>query len=78
MEVKIDAVVTRIFNAPRKLVWNAWTNPEHLMRWWGPKDYNLSYLQNRLQSWRKVSVLYAVSRWSGHVEYRHLFGDCTH
>jgi len=33
-----DLIVTRIFNAPVKLVWKAWTDPEHVMRWWGP-DY---------------------------------------
>jgi uncharacterized protein YndB with AHSA1/START domain len=34
-----ELVITRIFDAPRKLVWKAWTSPEHLMRWWGPKDF---------------------------------------
>ena len=29
-------VVTRTFNAPVNLVWNAWTDPELVMRWWGP------------------------------------------
>ena len=32
-------VITRIFEAPRELVWKAWTDPEHVMRWWGPKDF---------------------------------------
>jgi uncharacterized protein YndB with AHSA1/START domain len=32
-------VVTRIIDAPVELVWQAWTEPEHIMRWWGPKDY---------------------------------------
>jgi uncharacterized protein YndB with AHSA1/START domain len=32
-------VITRIIQAPRELVWNAWTEPEHFMRWWGPKGY---------------------------------------
>ncbi len=32
-------VITRTFNAPRELVWKAWTVPEHLMKWWGPKDF---------------------------------------
>lgn len=31
--------ITRIFDAPRELVWKAWTEPEHVMRWWGPKDF---------------------------------------
>jgi uncharacterized protein YndB with AHSA1/START domain len=36
--IKRDIVVTRIFNAPIELVWKAWTEPEYVMRWWGP-DY---------------------------------------
>jgi uncharacterized protein YndB with AHSA1/START domain len=32
-------VITRVFDAPRALVWKAWTDPEHLMRWWGPKAF---------------------------------------
>jgi uncharacterized protein YndB with AHSA1/START domain len=34
-----ELVITRIFDAPRELVWQAWTEPERLMRWWGPKGY---------------------------------------
>ncbi len=32
-------VIERIFDAPRELVWKAWTDPEQVMRWWGPKGY---------------------------------------
>ena len=28
-------VVTRVFDAPRALVWEAWTNPKYVMQWWG-------------------------------------------
>jgi uncharacterized protein YndB with AHSA1/START domain len=31
-----DFVVTRFFDAPRELVFDAWTKPEHMARWWGP------------------------------------------
>jgi len=34
-----ELVITRLFDAPRELVWKAWTDPKHLMRWWGPKDF---------------------------------------
>ena len=34
-----DLVITRQFDAPRRLVWKAWTEPEYFTRWWGPKDY---------------------------------------
>jgi uncharacterized protein YndB with AHSA1/START domain len=37
--IKEDLVVTRIIDAPLELVWKAWTDPVHVMRWWGPKDY---------------------------------------
>lgn len=33
-----EFVIARTFNAPRALVWDAWTDPQHLMQWWGPKD----------------------------------------
>lgn len=35
-----DVVITRTFDAPVELVWQAWTDPEHVKRWWGPKDFN--------------------------------------
>jgi len=34
-----EILITRIVDAPRELVWKAWTEPEHFMRWWGPKDF---------------------------------------
>jgi uncharacterized protein YndB with AHSA1/START domain len=34
-----ELVVTRIFAAPRELVFKAWTDPAHLRRWWGPKRF---------------------------------------
>ena len=27
---------TRVFAAPRELVWKAWTDPKHIEQWWGP------------------------------------------
>ena len=34
-----ELVIKRIFNAPRAMVWKAWTDPQHLMRWWGPHGF---------------------------------------
>lgn len=42
---KQEVVVTRTFNAPRELVWKAWTEPEHFMEWWGPKDYTCPFCE---------------------------------
>src|SRR5688572_15392395 len=32
-----EIVITRVFDAPRKLVFEAITRPEHVTRWWGPR-----------------------------------------
>ncbi|WEX07938.1 SRPBCC domain-containing protein [Chelativorans sp. AA-79] len=37
----IALTLTRIFDAPPALVFEAWTTPEHLARWWGPKDFSV-------------------------------------
>jgi uncharacterized protein YndB with AHSA1/START domain len=34
-------VLSRIFDAPRDLVYKVWTQPEHLARWWGPRGFTL-------------------------------------
>jgi uncharacterized protein YndB with AHSA1/START domain len=34
-----ELVITRIFDAPRELVWKAWTDPVRLKHWWGPKGF---------------------------------------
>src|SRR5580698_51189 len=38
-----ELVVTRIFNGPACLVFEAWTKPELLKRWWAPKSFGLSF-----------------------------------
>ena len=35
-----DLIVTRVFDAPVELVWKAWTDPQHVMRWWGPNYFS--------------------------------------
>lgn len=34
--------ITRLLNAPRELVWEVWTNPEHIKNWWGPEGFKNS------------------------------------
>ena len=31
--------ISRLINAPRELVWEVWTNPEHIKHWWGPEGF---------------------------------------
>jgi len=35
----LELITTRVFDAPRELVFQAWTDPERLARWWGPKGF---------------------------------------
>lgn len=37
----LEIVVTRIFDAPRELLWKVWTQPEHLVHWFGSEDWML-------------------------------------
>ena len=33
-------IATRVLDAPRELVWTAWTDPKHLAQWWGPDGFS--------------------------------------
>jgi uncharacterized protein YndB with AHSA1/START domain len=35
----LDLIVTRLIDAPRAMVFKAWTDPTQVARWWGPKGY---------------------------------------
>ena len=37
-----EIVGTRVFNAPRDLVFQMWIDPEHLKNWWGPDGFSLT------------------------------------
>src|SRR3954464_2525826 len=34
-----EIVAVRVFDAPRELVYKAWTDPEHVAQWWGPNGF---------------------------------------
>lgn len=37
--VNSELIITRNFNAPRRLVWQAWIDPEQALHWWGPTHH---------------------------------------
>ena len=39
LSAELRLVITRIFDAPRRLVFKMWTEPEHLAVWWGPRGF---------------------------------------
>ncbi len=49
--------ITRLFEAPRALVWRLWAEPEHRLRWWGPEGFGLKTLEMEFReggAWRMV------------------------
>ena len=36
-----EFVISRVFDAPRDLVWKCLTEPERMKRWWGPKGFKV-------------------------------------
>ncbi len=41
MENSKELILERVFNAPRELVWKAWTDPTMLKQWWGPDNVTI-------------------------------------
>ena len=44
-----EMVITHIFDAPRELVFKAWTEPEHLVQWWRPKGFTTPHCKIELR-----------------------------
>ncbi len=39
----------KVFNAPIKLVWEAWTNPDHVIQWWAPKGMKINVIEHNFK-----------------------------
>jgi len=39
-----ELTITRLFNAPRERVWQAWSDPKLIKRWWGPKNFTAPHV----------------------------------
>lgn len=45
-----EIILSRTLNAPIELVWEVWTDPEHIKNWWGPEGFSSSIQHMDLQS----------------------------
>ena len=39
-----ELIITRTFDGPARHIFEAWTKPELLMRWWAPKSFGISFV----------------------------------
>ncbi len=56
---KKEVIVTRMFNAPRDLVFRVMNDPEALNKWWGPRSHKIHVVQydsSPCGSWRVIST----------------------
>jgi uncharacterized protein YndB with AHSA1/START domain len=54
---KSELVLTRTFDAPRELVFSAWSDPKHLAQWWGPRGFTTEIGEMEVRpggAWRYV------------------------
>jgi len=42
---ELELVITRILDAPRELVFKAWTEPDRAIRWWGPRGFTTAHYE---------------------------------
>jgi uncharacterized protein YndB with AHSA1/START domain len=60
--------ITRMFDAPRDLVYEAFTNPEYVKRWMGPRGFVATHLEQNVHAggkWR--TCLHQVAEWDGRI-----------
>ena len=38
--------ISKVFNAPVKTVWEAWTNPDHVIQWWAPPGMKINVMEH--------------------------------
>jgi DNA-binding transcriptional ArsR family regulator len=53
-----EFIIARVVDAPRDLAWKAWTEAEHLARWWGPQGFPISVVKLDLRG-TLVTVTFA-------------------
>ena len=49
MADETDLVLERVLDAPRDLVWRAWTDPELMKIWWAPRPYQTPEIEVELR-----------------------------
>lgn len=64
---------TRVFDAPRELVWKAWTDPKHIAQWWGPNGFTTTTSEMNVEPggvWQFVMHGPDGRDWDNRIVYR--------
>jgi uncharacterized protein YndB with AHSA1/START domain len=61
-----ELTLTRIFDAPRELVFKMWTDPAHLARWWGPRDFTSTVRRWEARPGGAINLTMTMSNGMGH------------
>lgn len=70
-----DIVGSRLFDAPRALVWKAWSDPQHIAQWWGPIGFTNTIEQFDFRpggEWRFVMHGPDGADYRNHIIYREI------
>ncbi len=70
-----EVVITRVLDAPRELVWEAWTNPKHIVNWWGPDGFTTTIEKMDFRvggEWRYMMVGPDGTRYPNHMVYKEI------
>ena len=71
-------LITREFDAPRHLVYKAWTTPELVKRWWAGQRGEMTHVEIDLRvggTWRYVMIAHGEHEVAFHGEYREIVPD---
>ena len=67
--------IKRTFDAPVQLVWDAWTQAEHIAQWWGPKGMETRVVSHDLRvggQWKYVMQMPNGGEFIGEGEYQEI------
>lgn len=70
-----EIITTRIVDAPRELVWEAWTNPKHIVHWWGPNGFTTTIESMDLRvggEWKYMMVGSDGTHYPNHMVYKEI------
>ena len=64
--------LTHVYDAPRALVWEVFTTPEHLQHWWGPDGFSIEHDSADIRTggyWKFVMVGPDGTRWDNYHQF---------